>query len=100
MPKSKDPKTHFEQVPLEIVKKIAEEEIPDDETNGTGVTVEPPAKKCSAFSRFRRATVNVLQHPFARREGGLKVDEHRERLMELYKQASNQQRPCKAHETQ
>ena len=38
-------KTHFEQVPLEIVKKIAEKEIPDDETNGAGVTVEPPAKK-------------------------------------------------------
>lgn len=31
MPK---PKTHFEQVPVEIVKKIAEEDIPDDEVNG------------------------------------------------------------------
>ena len=49
MPKSKEPKTHFEQVPLEIVKKIAEEEIPDDETNGADVAVEPPARKCSAF---------------------------------------------------
>ena len=45
MPKSKDPKTHFEQVPLEIVKKIAEEDIPDDETNGADVTVDPPARK-------------------------------------------------------
>jgi hypothetical protein len=45
MPKSKELKTHFEQVPLEIVKKIAEEEIPYDRVNGTGVTVEPPAKR-------------------------------------------------------
>jgi hypothetical protein len=60
MPKSKEAKTHFEQVPLEIVKKIAEEEILDEETSGTGVTVEPPAKKCSSFPRFRRAPVNVL----------------------------------------
>ena len=60
MPKPKEPKTHFEQVPLEIVKKIAEEEIPDDEANGADVTVEPPAKKCAAFPRFRPATVNAL----------------------------------------
>jgi hypothetical protein len=45
MAKSKDPKTYFEQVPLEIVKKIAKVEIPDDETNGADATVEPPAKK-------------------------------------------------------
>jgi len=60
MPKSKDPKTYFEQVPLEIVKKIAEEDIPDDEAKGTGLTVEPPARKCSAVPRFMRAPVNVL----------------------------------------
>jgi len=60
MPKSKDSKTHFEQIRLEIVKKIAEEEIPDDEAKGTGPIVEPPARKCSAFTRFRRAPVNVL----------------------------------------
>jgi hypothetical protein len=60
MPKSKDSKTHFEQVSLEIVKKIAEEETPDDETSGAEVTVEPPAKHCSAFPRFRRAPVNAL----------------------------------------
>lgn len=34
MPKPKKPKTHFEQVPVEIVKKIAAEDIPDDEGNG------------------------------------------------------------------
>ena len=45
MAKPKDPKTHFEQVPLEIVKKIAEEDIPDDEANGVDVDVDPPAKK-------------------------------------------------------
>ena len=30
MAKSNDPKTHFEQVPLKIVKKIAQEDPPDD----------------------------------------------------------------------
>ncbi|HMD85749.1 MAG TPA: hypothetical protein VKO18_13725 [Terriglobia bacterium] len=55
-----EPKTHFERVPLEIAKKIAEEEYPDAETIGTDVTVERPARKCSAFPRLRRATVNVL----------------------------------------
>ena len=59
MHKMKEPKTHFEKVPLEIVKKIAEEEIPDEETSGTDATVEPPAKQCLAFPRFRRAPVNA-----------------------------------------
>lgn len=45
MPKSKDSKTHFEQVPLEIVKKIAKEDIPDDEGNEPDVDVDPPARK-------------------------------------------------------
>jgi hypothetical protein len=45
MPKSKGPKTHFEQVPLEIVKKIAKEDILDDEANAPGVDVDPPAEK-------------------------------------------------------
>ena len=45
MRKSKDSKTHFEQVPLEIVKKIAKEDVPDDEANGPDVDVDPPAKK-------------------------------------------------------
>lgn len=59
MPKPKDPKTYFEQVPLEIVKKIVEEEIPDAETSGTNAPVDTPGKKCSDFPRFRRAKVNV-----------------------------------------
>ena len=45
MPKSKKPKTHFEQVPLETLKDIlAKEEIPDDETDGNEVIIETPAK--------------------------------------------------------
>jgi hypothetical protein len=34
MIKTKEPKTHFEQVPLQIVKKIAEEDILDSEADG------------------------------------------------------------------
>jgi hypothetical protein len=45
MPKTKPMKTHFEQVSLEIVKMIAEAEIPGDKGNGTGVSAVPPAKK-------------------------------------------------------
>jgi hypothetical protein len=45
MPKSKGPKTHFEQVPLEIVKKIAKEDIPDDEANEPDMVVDPPSRK-------------------------------------------------------
>jgi hypothetical protein len=44
MPKTKKRKTHFTQVPLEIVKKIAKEEIPDDELTGEDVNVTPPGK--------------------------------------------------------
>jgi hypothetical protein len=49
MPKLNDPKTHFEQVPLEIVKKIAEIDLPGDKTNGADGPAKPPAKKCSPF---------------------------------------------------
>lgn len=45
MPKTKKTKTHFEQVPLEIVEKIAAEEILDDEVDGDDVIVDPPKKK-------------------------------------------------------
>jgi len=44
MSKSEKPKTHFEQVPLEIVKKIAREDIPEDESDGADVNVELPDK--------------------------------------------------------
>jgi hypothetical protein len=52
MAKAKEPKTHFEQVPLEIVKKIAE--IPDDAENGKGPRVVPPAKKTRDKKVVRR----------------------------------------------
>ena len=45
MYKSKDAKTHFEQIPLEIVKTIADEDIPDDEANEPDLLVDPPARK-------------------------------------------------------
>ena len=45
MTKPKERKTYFEQVPLEIVKKIAAQDIPDNDPNGGGVTVKPQAKK-------------------------------------------------------
>jgi hypothetical protein len=49
MPKSKEPKTYFEQVPLKIVKQIAYEEIASDKANGVRVTVGAPAKKRAVF---------------------------------------------------
>jgi hypothetical protein len=52
MSKSKEPKTHFEQVPLEIVKKIVEQEIPDD-ADGSVLTVNPPVKKRAGFPGLR-----------------------------------------------
>ena len=52
MSKSKEPKTHFEQVPLEIVKKIVEQEIPDD-ADGTDVAVNPPVKRRAGFPVIR-----------------------------------------------
>jgi hypothetical protein len=60
MPKSKEPKTHFEQVPLEIVKQIAYEEFSSDKANGVGVAVEPPARKRAVFPALRSATVKAL----------------------------------------
>jgi hypothetical protein len=51
MAKPKRGKTHFEQVPLELVKKIALVETADDATNGLGLTVKPPAKR-KPYSRF------------------------------------------------
>lgn len=44
MTKNKKSKTYFEQVPLEIVQKIAVEEVPDDEATGDDVIVEEDGK--------------------------------------------------------
>ena len=45
-------KTHFEQVPVEVVKKIAEEEQEPDEKESTSpnVVVETPAMKTDPYS--------------------------------------------------
>jgi hypothetical protein len=45
MTKPKPPKTHFKQVPLKIVLKVAVTEPPDAESDKAGVTMKPPAKK-------------------------------------------------------
>ena len=45
MSKSEKPKTHFEQVPLEIVKKIAQEDVLVDESDEAGEVVELPEKE-------------------------------------------------------
>jgi hypothetical protein len=60
MPKSEEPKTHFEQVPLEIVKQIADEEISSDEANGAEVAVEPPPRKRAVFAVLGSAAVKAL----------------------------------------
>ena len=40
------PRTHFEQIPLEVVKKIAEEDGSTDEEAGTDdVNIEPTSRK-------------------------------------------------------
>jgi len=38
-------RTHFEQIPLEIVKKIADADVSKDEEAGTDITVEPVTGK-------------------------------------------------------
>jgi hypothetical protein len=60
MPNSKESKTHFEQVPLEIVKEIAEEDIPDDEANADEEIVEASPKK---LGRIPRSRVNHGKRP-------------------------------------
>lgn len=44
---TRKPQTHFEQIPLEVVKKIAEEDVSKDKKKPeTGkVSVEPPSRK-------------------------------------------------------
>lgn len=60
MTKRKDPETYFEKVPLEIVKKIAEEDIADAAESGVDVPAETPVKKRSLFSRLKPVRVNAL----------------------------------------
>ena len=92
MPKSKEPKTHFEQVRLEIVKQIVDEEISSDKANGVEQAVGPPARKRAVFAALGSATVKALSHPsHGRHDGALNVDKRQERLMELGEPAANAQ---------
>lgn len=47
----KKPGTHFEQIPIEEVKKIADPDVPKKETGGKGnVIVEPASSKTEPYS--------------------------------------------------
>ena len=49
--KKRKPRTHFEQVPVEVVKKIAVEKDRRKKANATAkVVVEPPARKTEPYS--------------------------------------------------
>lgn len=52
MPKTKTPKTHFDQVPLEIIKDIPVEIISDEEMDQEDPIIEPP-KRSELHSRAR-----------------------------------------------
>jgi hypothetical protein len=60
MRKSIDPTTHFEQVPLKIVKNIAKVDRPDDKTDGVDASLRPPEKKCAATRGLRARTINGI----------------------------------------
>jgi hypothetical protein len=60
MPKPKEPKTHFEQVPLEIVKEVAAEDIEEGKTGRPDVPAKPPAIKRGAFRAFNPHSQNAL----------------------------------------
>ena len=42
---ARKPQTHFEQVPLEVVKKIAKEDVSEDKKAGTGTRPVKPAAR-------------------------------------------------------
>ena len=48
----RNPRTHFAQVPLEVVKKIAEADVSKDEETGTDNIVKPVSGK-TATTRVR-----------------------------------------------
>jgi len=53
MTKSIKPKTHFEQVPLEIVKDIADQDIAKDQRGKTDSSAKSPAKKAKKAAPLR-----------------------------------------------
>ena len=49
----KKPGTHFDQIPIEEVKKIADPDVPKKETGGKGnVVVEPASSKTEPYSMW------------------------------------------------
>ena len=58
MRKAIDPTTHFEQVPLKIVKKIAKVDRPDEKTDGARPGSKPPGKQRAATRGSRPPTIN------------------------------------------
>jgi hypothetical protein len=56
MPNSNHRKTYFEQIPVEIVKEIAEEDLPDGGTNEAAPPIEPPARKCAKLPDLKPLT--------------------------------------------
>jgi hypothetical protein len=47
----KKPGTHFDQIPIEVVKKIADLDVPQKESGGKGnVIVEPASSKTEPYS--------------------------------------------------
>ena len=53
MTKSIKPKTHFEQVPLEIVKDMADQDIAKDQRGKTDSSAKSPAKKAAPLRPSR-----------------------------------------------
>jgi hypothetical protein len=53
MTKSIKPKTHFEQVPLEIVKDIADQDIAKDQRGKTDSSAKSPAKEAAPLRPSR-----------------------------------------------
>ena len=55
MTKSIKPKTQFEQVPLEIVKDIADQDIAKDQRGKTDGSAKSPVKKAKKVAPLRPA---------------------------------------------
>jgi hypothetical protein len=70
MPKSDQRRTHFEQVPVEIVKEIADEDLQDSETSEALPHVEPPARKHAEFPPLRHPRRMSCNTPLTDRAAG------------------------------
>jgi hypothetical protein len=47
---TRKPRTHFEQIPVQVVKKLTLEKDRRKKTNTANVAVEPPARKTEPYS--------------------------------------------------